>query len=406
MTSILNATLILLMGLSVVAKAGDFTPVKSYTYGDRPFYLIDDLDDAQLKKKLQQCGRQTPRKSLFSIAHRGAPLQYPEHTKESYLAAARQGAGVLECDVAFTKDHQLVCRHAQNDLHTTTNILATPLATKCTKPFVPAVFDANGNLVSEATAECRTSDITLAEFRTLKGKMDSANTRATNVDDYMKGTPSWRTDLYAQNGTLMTHKESIELFKKLGVRMTPELKAPVVDMPHEGFSQENYAQKLIDEYRAAGVAPNQVYPQSFLEADIRYWLKTNPDYARQAVFLDEQLDTSDRISQMAQLRSLGVNYLGAAIPLLINNDNGKIRPSLYAKKAREHGFNIIAWTTERSGPLASGGGWYYTGVNDLIHRDGDTLKVIDVLAKQVGVVGIFSDWPATTTYYANCQGLP
>jgi glycerophosphoryl diester phosphodiesterase len=31
--------------------------------------------------------------------------------------------------------------------------------------------------------------------------------------------------------------------------------------------------------------------------------------------------------------------------------------------------------------------------------------VIDVLAQDVGVIGIFSDWPATTTYYANCMGL-
>jgi glycerophosphoryl diester phosphodiesterase len=31
--------------------------------------------------------------------------------------------------------------------------------------------------------------------------------------------------------------------------------------------------------------------------------------------------------------------------------------------------------------------------------------VLDVLAKQVGVIGVFSDWPATTTFYANCAGL-
>jgi glycerophosphoryl diester phosphodiesterase len=48
------------------------------------------------------------------------------------------GAGILECDVTFTKDKQLVCRHAQNDLHTTTNILVTPLAKTCIKPFTPA----------------------------------------------------------------------------------------------------------------------------------------------------------------------------------------------------------------------------------------------------------------------------
>ena len=32
-------------------------------------------------------------------------------------------------------------------------------------------------------------------------------------------------------------------------------------------------------------------------------------------------------------------------------------------------------------------------------------KALDVLARQVGIVGIFSDWPATVTYYANCMGL-
>jgi glycerophosphoryl diester phosphodiesterase len=33
------------------------------------------------------------------------------------------------------------------------------------------------------------------------------------------------------------------------------------------------------------------------------------------------------------------------------------------------------------------------------------LKLLDVLAKDVGIKGIFSDWPATVTYYANCMGL-
>lgn len=35
----------------------------------------------------------------FSIGHRGAPLEFPDHTKESYEAAATQGAGIIECDV-------------------------------------------------------------------------------------------------------------------------------------------------------------------------------------------------------------------------------------------------------------------------------------------------------------------
>ncbi|WP_264755556.1 glycerophosphodiester phosphodiesterase family protein [Psychrobacter sp. FDAARGOS_221] len=109
-------------------KSDNRTKQVNYSYGSRPFYLIDDMDDSPLKQELQACEAQTPKKTDFSISHRGAPLQYPEHTLDGYMAAARMGAGVLECDVAFTKDHELVCRHAQNDLHTTTNILTTPLA--------------------------------------------------------------------------------------------------------------------------------------------------------------------------------------------------------------------------------------------------------------------------------------
>jgi glycerophosphoryl diester phosphodiesterase len=81
------------------------------------------------------------------------------------------GAGILECDVAF-KDKELVCRHAQCDLHTTTNILAVPeLAANCTQPFTPADL-ANKKA---ASAKCCTSDLTLAEFKRLKGKMDASD---------------------------------------------------------------------------------------------------------------------------------------------------------------------------------------------------------------------------------------
>ena len=38
-------------------------------------------------------------------------------------------------------------------------------------------------------------------------------------------------------------------------------------------------------------------------------------------------------------------------------------------------------------------------------HDSDKLEALDVLATKVGIRGIFSDWPATVTYYANCKGL-
>jgi glycerophosphoryl diester phosphodiesterase len=48
---------------------------------------------------------------------------------------------------------------------------------------------------------------------------------------------------------------------------------------------------------------------------------------------------------------------------------------------------------------------YYQTTLDAIENDGDMLVTLDVLAKDVGILGIFSDWPATVTYYANCMGL-
>jgi glycerophosphoryl diester phosphodiesterase len=372
--------------------------------GPRPYYLIDQMAEGPLKEKLEACIGLPLKKTDFSIGHRGAPLQFPEHTVESYKAAALMGAGIIECDVTFTKDKELVCRHAQNDLHTTTNILATDLAGRCTKGFSPA----DGS--TKASAECRTSDLTLAEFKTLNGKMDAADRSATTVEAYMDGTAGWRTDLYAKKGTLMTHAESIALFKDLGVKFTPELKSPSVDMPFDGFSQEDYAQKLIDEYKAAGIPASDVFPQSFNLDDVLYWIENEPDFGKQAVYLDgrRDLNPSDPSTfspSMDELKAKGVNYIAPPLWVLVTLDEGDITASAYARAANEAGLNLITWTLERSGPLTTGGGWYFQTVKDAIDGDGRVYEVVDVLAQDAGVVGLFSDWPATTTFYASCMGL-
>jgi glycerophosphoryl diester phosphodiesterase len=378
--------------------------------GPRPFYLINEMKDSALKTKLQQCTQGPFKKTDFSIGHRGAALQFPEHTKESYEAAARMGAGIVECDVTFTKDKELVCRHSQCDLHTTTNILATPLAAKCSGAFTPAVIDpVTGETITPATAECCTSDISLAEFKTLKGKMDAANPNATTVAQYMSATPSFRTDLYSAQGTLMTHAESIALFNKLGVKMTPELKSPSVPMPFAGdYTQEKYAQQMIDEYKRAGVPAKKVWAQSFNLGDILYWINQEPEFGKQAVFLDDIDTPSEGYPSLAELELLhaqGVNIIAPPMWALLTVDTkGQITPSSHALNAKHAELGIITWTLERSGLLKSGGGWYYQSLTPVINNDGDMLEALDVLAKDVGILGIFSDWPATVTYYANCMG--
>jgi glycerophosphoryl diester phosphodiesterase len=91
--------------------------------------------------------------------------------------------------------------------------------------------------------------------------------------------------------------------------------------------------------------------------------------------------------------------------MLVTLENGQIVPSAYAKEAKAAGLKMIAWTLERSGTLRDGGGWYFNSVAPAITNAGGYYQVLDVLAQDVGVVGVFSDWPATVTYYANCMGL-
>ena len=153
-------------------------------------------------------------------------------------------------------------------------------------------------------------------------------------------------------------------------------------------------------------------------SDVKYWIE-NTEYGEQAVYLDDRYEAEDDDEglidptdpatfkpTMQELADMGVNYIAPPIWMLLTlDDAGEIVPSAYAEEAKAAGLNIIGWSLERSGPLAEGGGWYFQSVNDAIDSDGDYLRVLDVLAQDVGIVGMFSDWPATVTFYANCMDL-
>jgi glycerophosphoryl diester phosphodiesterase len=394
--------------------------------GPRPYYLVEAMDQGPLKTALQQCSEKPIKKTDFSIGHRGAALQFPEHTKESYEAGARMGAGILECDVTFTKDAELVCRHAQCDLHTTTNILATPLAERCRLPFTPAEFDPiTGARTKAASALCCTTDLTLAEFKSLKGKMDASNPNATTVEGFMQGTASFRTDLYAAGGTLLSHKESIALFDSLDTKFTPELKGvdraggiPIVDnegFGESGLNQKSYARKMIQEYIDAGIDPRDVFPQSFNLDDVLQWVAEFSRHGRQAVYLDDIpssfMTTPPALEELQALKKAGVNILAPPMPaLLTTNAANEVVPSIYAERAKQAGLKLISWTAERSGRivedvLKGGNNFYYQSTLPALMNDGDILRNIHILAQDVGIIGLFSDWPGTVTYYANCMEL-
>lgn len=384
-------------------------PIKKIELGPRPYFLVDSLAPGPLKAKLSSCTEREMKPSAWSIGHRGGgTLLIPEESRESILAGARMGAGIQECDVSFTRDRELVCRHSQCDLHTTTNIVTIPeLNAKCKTPFQAA---AGGK---PAKAECCTSDLTVAEYRSLCAKMDGFNATATTPEDYLHGTPAWRSDLYATCAKVMTLEEHITLVQSLGLKFTPEIKTPMVPMPFEGdYTQEVFVQQIVDTFKKNAVAPEDVWVQSFLYSDILWLLKNEPEFGKQAVLLDQSGDKPATVeaatANLTTYAADGVKIVAPPIAYLVAAEGGKIFASEYAKKAKELGLKIITWSLDRSPPVAqikAKGDYYYDSVRDLLKTDGDIYTVLDVLWQQVGVFAVFSDWSATATFYANCFGI-
>jgi glycerophosphoryl diester phosphodiesterase len=375
--------------------------------GPRPFYLVEGMDDGPLKRRLRRCQDGPFRRTDFSIGHRGACLQFPEHSKESYDAAARMGAGIVECDVTFTADGELVCRHSECDLHTTTNIVATGLNAKCSVPWTGP----------GSAPRCCTSDLTLAEFKSLTAKMDASTPGAPTALGFLGGTASWRTDLYTGRGTLMTVRESIAQNEGNGVKHTPELKEGDPARIARVFGgQAQYAQRLVDVLREAGVDPRDVWLQSFNREDVLYWIRHAPELGAQAVHLDDVDPTANppvprlTVAELRELRRQGVRYLAPPMPALLAVDaQDRLVPSPYARDIKEAGFRIITWTLERSdlrGGAARAGFYYsFDPEGRAVRKDADMFEALHVLAREVGIRGIFSDWPATVTYFASCLGL-
>jgi glycerophosphoryl diester phosphodiesterase len=111
-TTILSAMAAFELAMAAPIESRTPTPPKSYKHhggpvrgdallvqlGPRPYYLVDELDEGDLKDKLESCKNEPKSTSSFSISHRGAPLEFPEHSRQGYDAAVRMGAGENTCD--------------------------------------------------------------------------------------------------------------------------------------------------------------------------------------------------------------------------------------------------------------------------------------------------------------------
>ena len=197
------------------------------------------------------------------------------------------GAGIVECDVTFTKDKELVCRHSQCDLHTTTEHPRHPraggemlAALHAGRPGrdkageremlhqrhhprrVPAPEGQDGRLRQERDDGARTT----WPARQIGGPISMRRRR--HADD------PCREHQAVQGARRQIHARAEGAERADAVRRTSP--------------QEAYAQKLVDEYKAAGIDPKDVFAQSFDLETSATGSRTTGDSASQAVYLDER----------------------------------------------------------------------------------------------------------------------
>ena len=357
-------------------------------------YLVDGLAQGSLKTQLTQCLSLPLQTSDFSISHRGAPMGYPEHSKEGYLAAIEMRAGLVECDAVLTKDKELVCRHSECDLHRTTNILKTELASHCKTPFE------SWRPGRSASAKCCTSDLTLKQFKSLCARSDYVDDRATTVDDYLRNKRPLEGKASVQCATLQTHRESVRLISSHDRKHIPELKRlDPQTLRSLNLTVEQYAALLLKEYQGLGISPDRVFPQSFSWEVIEYWLTHYPEHARNVVFLDGRGRIAGFRSSQDSMNSLykkGLRIIAPPIPMLVEvNDQGQLRRTRYADHALAAGLEVITWTFETR----------LSEVSGFSKVESDRIRVLEALKTEVNVRGVFSDWPETVTRYANCMNL-
>ena len=298
---------------------------------------------------------------------------FPSTRKESYEAGARMGAGIVECDVTFTKDGQLVCRHDECDLHTTTNIVEHRAQRELhravvRREFRPALLRQRHHAGAVQDAQ--------GQDGCVESRRDHRRGLSRRHGDLAHGS------LHRRAARCSRCKESIALNKRLGVKHTPELKAGNPARVNQVFgSQANYAQAMINEFKRAGVKPRDVFAQSFNLADVTYWVTHEPAFGKQAVYLDD-VDPGAGIppltaAELRAVRAQGVRIFAPPIPALLAVDasNDTLVPSQYAQDIKAAGLGIITWSFERSDLRrgAAFGGFYaaYDPEGRVVKKDSD-----------------------------------
>ena len=184
--------------------------------------------------------------------------------------------------------------------------------------FAPAELDASGRVrgaraPSAARASSRSPSSSRCAARSTRS-IPAARTAEEFVADDSSAARrlrAWRRDA----ATLLTHAESIALFRSLGVtddaRAQGAERSDAVQRPHARAARRK-AHRRVSRGRSRS---GRRVPAIVRRSRLHYWIEHDPEFGRQAVLLDDAnlLAQMPRARRLARYKSHGINIWGAPL---------------------------------------------------------------------------------------------
>jgi len=312
---------------------------------------------------------------------------YPEHTALAYREATLQGADIVECDLAITKDRKFVCVH-EPYLNLTTDISRKPefsdrLTTYNMDDDDPEIdWNDKGNIT-----DWFTFDFNLSELRTLRKRQ--SNTFRDPSYDWMESVVT------LEELVTITREEGKRQGRTIGIY--PEMKHSfaVNKILSSRGDQTRFEDYVLQELHRLGrdSSTDPVFLQSFEWTSLEY-VKDKTDL--KLVFLTERNLTRE---DWERLERIGVTGIGVDKGLVIpghQDSQGRGRHKWgghtdLVKQAHSHGLKVHCFTFRNE--------WmklYWENGQDPYAEMEEFLDI--------GIDGYFSDFPLTMRRFLHYTG--
>uniref|UniRef100_H2YK22 glycerophosphodiester phosphodiesterase n=1 Tax=Ciona savignyi TaxID=51511 RepID=H2YK22_CIOSA len=308
-----------------------------------------------------------PSNRPLNIAHRGSSGMRPEHTVAAYQLAVDQGADIIECDLAVTKDKQLICTH-DAWLNKTTDVHTKPEFQDRVKR-----YRIDGRFIEDYF----TVDFTMEELKTLR----TVQSRSYRDQSYNYQFPMASFDDY-----IAVVKNASAFGRTIGIY--PETKNPSFFngiLEAENTTMEDILLASLEKYGYVN-ANSPCFIQSFDENSLRYMANKTE---LPLIILNPLLLTDQKMTELAVF-CYGIGPSKSEI-LPVNPTSNKLLQSTdFITRAHAKGFKIHPYTFRNEDQFLA------------FDYGSDPYEEYQTFVN-LGVDGLFTDFPHSFSKFLDCQ---